>query len=192
MVYRPPRGTDLSPLFEEYQSCAGRSGSVIIAGDFNCHSESVNKNSKAALELIKKNQLHLVHSAPTFFRVDPPSWLDTIVVDDPIKLVKVETSGASYIGSHDYVFVEYRLENIKVAKSVRCRDFRDMRPYKVQRDLTLITAAAISDLQQTAGINISYDNFKHGLLNVLDKHAPFKLIRLWHPSKAFVSSELSQ
>lgn len=175
VVYRPPNGNDLSSVFEALQSCVKHSDNIIIAGDFNCHFESENRHSRRARELFLENQLHLVDSGPTFFRSRTPTWLDAVIVDGLDKVTAVKSSGVSFLGGHDYVYIEYKLEGVKSSESRTYRDFRDVNHFKFQRDLSSTINTAALELERHGDINSSYSLLRDGLLCLLDRHAPFRL-----------------
>lgn len=187
--YSPPLGENLDDFFEALQEVARSVNNIIVTGDINAHIERNNRLTSAFRATFLENKLHLVNSGPSYYRVDPPSWLDIFLVDDLQKVVSCQSSGQSYISGDDYLCIAYNLPGAPCIHTLQFRDYKTINPSCFQRDIVDSLQRA-NDLLFNEGIDASFDSFLSNMATVLNKHLPIKTYTSKRPPKSYISHEL--
>lgn len=189
VVYRPPSGDSLDEFFAILREATRSVENVIVAGDLNARLEKSNKHTATLRNLIVENQLQLVQTGPSFYRVDPPSWLDAVLIDAAHKLPRVQSSGQSFISGHDYIFIEYELPGTKSAHCFQYRDFKSLKHHPFQCAIMEAVRCA-GDALSDVGVDASVAVFNSHLSKTLDEHLPYKTYTALRPPKSYITDDL--
>lgn len=167
----------------------GSADSIIVTGDFNAHLEKKNISTASFRSSFMENGLHLVDTPSTYFRVDPPSWLDLFLVDDLSKVSKFQSSGQSFISRYDYGCLSFNLPGVTDICSFQFRDYKALKPYPFQCDI-IESLRQAGDLLSRDGIDASVKFFNLSLAAVAEKHLPLKTYTSRRPPKSYISDEI--
>lgn len=189
VVYRPPLGESLDDFLSVLHDASASVDDIVVTGDINYHFERPDRNTSNLKTIFRENSLQLVDSGASYYRVNPPSWLDVFLVDDLNKVVDCCSSGQSYISGYDYGCIFYKFTFIS---AVHCFQFRGAKAFnhlQFQQDI-IVSVRNAKHLLFSDGIDPSVDNFTLSLAKVLDKHLPLKTYRSRRPSTSYISDEL--
>lgn len=159
-------------------------------GDLNCNLLKSDRLSNHLQSFISESGLYCVPYGPTFHTTETESWLDVIIIDNEDKLVRYSKSSLPFIGGHDYLLCEYRLEPpIKYDKKVKFRDFRNCNHVALADDLNNKLNQININFEEADPNNlISY--FNESIIASLNNFAPFTEKKLKRPNNPWLTNAL--
>ncbi|XP_044597348.1 uncharacterized protein LOC123273929 [Cotesia glomerata] len=189
-IYRRPQGKLLDSFYTKFGKFYPSYKNILIMGDLNCNLLKSNRQSNHLKSFISESGLYCIPYGPTFHTTETESWLDVIIIDNEDKLGRYSKSSLPFIGGHDYLLCEYRLESpIKYDKKVEFRDFRNCNHAALANDLN-------SKLNQ---ININFEEadpndltsyFNKSIIASLNNFAPLTEKKLKRPNNPWLTNAL--
>lgn len=101
-------------------------------------------------------------------------------------------SGGPYVADHDYISITYKLEGAPTIGVCRYRSFKSLKLPSFQRDLKEFAGEELSSLRLSSDINLSYNRFATGLIQILDKHVPYVEYRCKGRPCRYITAELKE
>ena len=144
---------------------------VILGGDMNIHFEDVkDKKVKQSLDIFKSYGFRQQIFEPTH---EGGGILDQVFIfslDDIISCTHEVDSLDKMESDHFPIYLQLSLSLVKKQyKTLTYRKFKDVDQHLLRNEISL--AVQKTDFKGTFGT--TYQNFKHSLKSVLDKHAPY-------------------
>ncbi|CAD6227322.1 GSCOCG00011978001-RA-CDS, partial [Cotesia congregata] len=189
-IYRRPQGHLLDNFFVQFNKFYSTYNNIVIMGDLNCNLLKSDRPANHLKSFIAESNLHCIPYGATFHTTETHSWLDVIIVDSKDKLGNYSKSLRPFIGGHDYLVCNYKLElTSKYDKTVKFRNFNRCDHIALSTDLTqklYIAALNLEDLDP----NYLVSHLITSTTSALDTHAPFTTRRLTRPSSPWLTKEL--
>ena len=191
VTYRPdycPVSCFVDDFMDNYSQALTLGKPLLITGDLNCNLlEPGCSEAVALLDFCKSVNLTQLINEPTCVTETSSTLLDVIITSN-INLV--ESSGVlpCHISDHYLVHATLKLMIIKPpSRFVKLRSFRHYDGQQFLADLERIPwdeVALVDDASEML------DNFNNKLIDVLDRHAPVKTIRIKRRCCPFVDAEI--
>ena len=191
VTYRPdycPVSCFVDDFMDNYSQALTLGKPLLITGDLNCNLlEPGCSEAVALLDSCKSVKLTQLINEPTRVTETSSTLLDVIITSN-INLV--ESSGVlpCHISDHYLVHATLKLKIIKPpSRSVKMRSFRHYDGQQFVADLERIPRDEVALVGDTSEM---LDNFNNKFIDVLDRHAPVKTIRIKHRCCPIVDAEI--
>ncbi|CAG5096688.1 Protein of unknown function [Cotesia congregata] len=189
-IYRRPQGYLLDSFLTEFGKLYPHYNNIIITGDLNCNFLKTDRLACHLQSFITEFALYCVPHGPTYHTNGVDSWLDVIIVDNEDKIRNYSKSSAPYIGGHDYIFVEYKLEHPKKCNKVnKYRDFRNCDHLALSQSLNIELNVNNIDVDSLDPNELT-SYFLTVVSNYLDIYGPFSERKISRPSNPWLTKEL--
>lgn len=194
VVYRPPNGLPISPLFKILHSFKTKYDNIIIAGDFNAHLETNCEFARELQDCSDALKLHILQTGPTYHLNKTDSWLDIIITDSDQKVLRFEKSSAPFIAHHDSIVVDYDVKVSQIVpKTVTYRNFKNCNFNLMNNDILTLVNSLIPDLTNNLKTPIeSITSFNSRITSILDKFAPLKTSKITKPPAPWLTNEIKE
>ncbi|CAG5109295.1 Protein of unknown function [Cotesia congregata] len=191
-IYRRPQGQLLDSFFAQFSKYYPLYNNVLIMGDLNCNMLKSERSANHLKSFISEAGLYCIPFGLTFHTIDVDSWLDVIIIDGINKLGTFTKSASPFIGGHDYLLCNYKLELKTVYdKQVTYRDFKNCDHQSLAIDLNNklnLGCINLEDFQPNELVTYFLDSINSSL----DVFAPFTTRKLRRPSCPWLTHELKR
>ena len=189
--YRPPDQTQFYELLEEL--CTKRldlvKSEVIMMGDFNTDIQKRDVSGyKALMNYCRSFSLYQLINEPTRVCSNTQTTIDLVLVSDKSRIAQ---SGVINYGLSDHSIVFCTRKSKKAVldchSSVRTRS---MKRYNKEAFNESLKQMDWSNVLQCKDVNEAWCSFKHRFLEVVDKVAPYKEIRIKQRTEPWVNDDI--
>ncbi|CAG5093112.1 Protein of unknown function [Cotesia congregata] len=191
-IYRRPQGKLLDNFFVKFSKYYQLYKNILIMGDLNCDLLKTERPGEHLKSFISESGLYCIPFGPTFHTTEVDSWLDVIIIDNLDKLNSYVKSTSPFIGGHDYLYCNYKLEQKPTnEKLVTFRDFKNCDHDNLRNDLNqklCLSNINVNDTQPNDLVN----HFINSVTYCLDNNAPFETRKLCRPSSPWFTNELKR
>lgn len=177
LIYRPP-STNVNEFCTEFQdlcSCLITTADMILCmGDININVLNVNSNTvQTYLNVIESFNFSQLINTPTRISNSSFGILDHIIVSDSSLVSNTDVDHYHAIADHAVIKVTLNTEcNNTFEKCVRYRCMKNFDINEFLNDLQSTNWGLLYDMQD---VNSKLSFFNEQLINIFDKHAPFKI-----------------
>ena len=170
---------DLTPLYSH----------TILMGDFNTCLLKKDIRSTRLRNIVNSCNLHLPHlNATHFFPNCAPSLLDLIIVSSLDHIAKHGQCHADAFSFHDLIYLSYKVRPPKPkAKILLQRNFGGMNIDNLKDDALGIDWSVIAGVES---VDEKIGLFNSLLIQLYDKHAPIRPVRMKHSPAPWLTEEL--
>lgn len=183
VFYKRPLFRDIAKLEEILSNYVLLYDNVVLVGDFNVDLLIDNSYSDKMRTIIHSFSLKHVQYGPTHFCPTSSTLLDLSIVPKNAKLHSFGQISIPGISDHDVIFVGLKLDNKRERYEVKV--FRNFKG--IDNDLVLSDCNNLpwSHIYNTPDIHIKVSLFNSYLNDILNKHVPYKTVRVnkinpWH------------
>jgi Reverse transcriptase (RNA-dependent DNA polymerase) len=190
VVYRLPKIGFLSDLENHFSTLLPNYRHVLIMGDFNANliPNTPSDGSRQLRNILKSLGLSALPLKPTFHTSTSESLLDLIIVPDTNKVLNFGQVSIPGISNHDLLFISLQIKTPKPKPQFfRCRNFRTFNENDFIDDASLIPW---SDITRYNTVNEKVLFFNNHLIQLYDRHANYKNIRVKHRPSPWMSNEV--
>lgn len=191
-IYGRPQGKLLDNYFVQFSKYYPLYKNILITGNLNCNLLKTERPDEHLESFISESSLYCIPFGSTFYTTEVDSWLDVIIIDNLDKLNSYVKSASPFVGGHDYLYCNYKLEQKPTyEKLVTFRDFKNCDHDKLRNDLNqklCLSNINVNDIQPNDLVN----HFINSVIYCLDKNAPFETRKLSRPSSPWFTNELKR
>ncbi|XP_050359945.1 uncharacterized protein LOC126779869 [Nymphalis io] len=187
-VYRPETqniGNSIEELSETLSSLSAYSFQCLLT-DFNIDllNSSSNDTKEFLRSLDQQNYTQLVQE-PTRITMTSATLLDLIIIDTPMLCTKIEVIHNPCLSDHALILADFDIKKQKDGvKSITKRCFNDIDEEEFGEDLKNISW---NKIKESESINEMVAKFNCEILNLFDKHAPVKVIKIKNNSYPWIT-----
>lgn len=187
-VYRPETqniGNSIEELSETLSSLSAYSFQCLLT-DFNIDllNSSSNDTKEFLRSLDQQNYTQLVQE-PTRITMTSATLLDLIITDTPMLCTKIEVIHNPCLSDHALILADFDIKKQKDGvKSITKRCFNDIDEEEFGEDLRNISW---NKIKESESINDMVAKFNCEILNLFDKHAPVKVIKIKNNSYPWIT-----
>lgn len=176
VFYKRPLFRDIAKLEEILSNYVLLYDNVVLVGDFNVDLLIDNSYSDKMRTIIHSFSLEHVQYGPTHFCPTSSTLLDLSIVPKNAKLHNFGQISIPGISDHDVIFVGLKLDNKRERYEVKV--FRNFKG--IDNDLVLSDCNNLpwSHIYNTPDIHIKVSLFNSYLNDILNKHVPYKTVRV--------------
>lgn len=188
-VYRPPSG-NLQNAVEKIEQCLtdNRYGNSLVMGDFNV---DLNKNTcsstRSLISFAARNSMRQLIANPTRITHNSSSTIDLVFSN--LGYISHAAPVNYNISDHlPIILVKKKARLKKTFSEIYCRSYKDLDHQKFILDIQAINFGRIYELSCPSKM---WDSFYEALIEIVDKHCPYKTIRIYEHRLDFISTELA-
>jgi hypothetical protein len=189
-IYRPPSSKQeyFDNLLNEIQRAKDISENVIVLGDLNY---DYNKENCPILYIENLFDMKQLIDSPTRITLKTRSLLDVILTTDCEQHTDSLVIDIA-VSDHCCVYTNYKLSNHICKQKHRQIHFRDYSKFNLVSFLDDLKScqSIVSGEFDHSDLELRWDAFKDDYLNVCNKHAPFKTMRLKDRKNPWVTPEI--
>ncbi len=159
---------------------------MFIVGDLNCNMLKDNQDTKVLKDLCSSLNLRQLINAPTKVTSKSSTLIDLIITSNTIESGVLE----NHISDHFLIFAVLKLKLPKPQpKVVTARNYKRYDPEKFLQDLAQIPWCSNLLMDD---VNEKVARFDTHFLNTLERHAPFKTMKIRYRQCPFLNDEIKE
>lgn len=161
---------------------------IIIMGDFNTCLLKDDARARRLQSLLSSVNLHILPLSATHHSPNcSPSLLDLMIVSSPSNVSDHGQLPASF-SYHNLLYLSYRIRTPKrKPKLLHLRSYKGMNLEALQRDASNIDWSPVAD---TSDIDQKVNLFNNIILELYDRHAPVRLVKVKREPAPWITSEI--
>lgn len=192
-VYRPPNAEYISDLENELSANIAKYDHVILAGDININLLKTSSHLKKFNDTMSTLKLTIINTKePTHVHSSKsePTLLDVFACSDFERVQSYGQIKVPGFSHHDLIFISYLLKNEKrKPKYIEFRDYKNIDIEKLREDAA---GLQLSDCRSYTDVDDAVRTFTNSILQLYDKHAPIKTIKVTHKPAPWRTQEIKE
>nr|CAI5834113.1 unnamed protein product [Callosobruchus analis] len=192
-IYRPPGYTNIRNFLDEFDeivsSFSMECDHLIITGDFNINMMLLdNLHVISFTDTLSSYSLNQIVTQPTRIGLTNASLLDLIICSSNLETVSSEVITDVDIADHFWIDSVFKICVQETQPEFHSlRNLKNIDMYQFNRDLESIP---FYNIYRTKGINNKLTLFNNYIIQLFDKHAPLRIVRIKHKRKPWVTENI--
>ncbi|XP_059050186.1 uncharacterized protein LOC131845167 [Achroia grisella] len=189
VVYCPPSTDYFVDLDDAIDFLNASYNHIIVMGDFNTNLLRDTTQSRKLRSILDTADLFILPLRPTHQNPDTDdSWLDIICTSSKDYVIDYNQYSAPAFSRHDLLLLSYRIKPLKLKPIIaNVRNFNKIDTTLLNRDATLIDW---KPLLSSTDINDKISLFNTHILQLFDKHAPVRAVKLRRPPAPWITEDV--
>lgn len=189
-IYRPPKIELLSNIENDLMPMLAVYDNIVICGDFNCDMNGTSRvhDREFLTGLFRTCSLEALPLQPTHHTATSHTLIDWLLVSDLNMVLQHGQFPAPSISNHDLLYLSY---NLKINKPpLKFLTFRDFSRFNSGPFYSDAMSANWESVLRSFDINEKITLLNANILNLFNKHAPLRKVRVTHPPAPWLTMEI--